>query len=106
MIEEKNFSKLVDIVEVVGYQQFIINNQPVRQEVLTTNVCCPECGTPILQFQVPKDEVAIHRSEIAASKQYPDYCPHCGQKLIYGYEVLETEWSVVSEEPVDESMGD
>lgn len=106
MIEEKNFSKLIELVDIVGYQQMVINGQPMRQEVHTTNVCCPECGQSIFEFQAPRDDVLMRRYLLENKEGLPLYCPKCGQKLVYAYKPIDGEWEVLSEEPVDESMGD
>ena len=106
MIEEKNFSKLVELSDIVGYQQMVINGQPMRQEVHTTNVCCPECGQPIFEFQAPRDDVLMRRYLLENCGGLPGFCPKCGQKVIYAYPAVDGEIEVLSEEPVDESMGD
>ena len=105
MIEEKNFSKLVELTEVVGYQQMVINNQPMRQEVRTTNVCCPECSMPILDFPYPRDDVLMRRYFLDNPGVYPNFCPKCGQKIIFAYEVVDGKFEVLSEEQVNEDKG-
>lgn len=98
MIREKEFAKLVEIVDVPGYQYMVINGQEVRQETHKTNVCCPECGNPIFSIDQPVDVIYMRQQFLQDSSALPRYCATCGQKLFFAYPVVDGEWEVVNED--------
>lgn len=101
-MEDRDISQHILVKEeIIKQPQVVVNGVPQQEvEMPQTILVCPNCGRVIQAFQVgvPKIEIikAITQDAnfINQMNDVNAYCPKCGQKLDYTFDIVEGEYSV------------
>ncbi len=89
MFEPKEISKLVSISTITTDGQMVINGQVQQQ--MSTVLRCPVCHNTVYDFGQEIPGVTVRQIVTRdAEKLYAiaRYCPQCGQKLRYEFDVV------------------
>ena len=93
-METKEFAQVVDYELVsLGTQHIIINGQEQVLEQKTTVLKCPSCGEILMNLGEAIPDAYIRRilnHDKERLYAQMSYCPHCGQKLQYEAEIIDT----------------
>ena len=106
-MSEFKLSENVRILKVEAPGKIIVNGQVIKQEM--TVLCCPHCNKILQQLEkvlTPGETLEYISRNKETFQNELAYCPKCGTKLAYDFDIIDVEAVEVKDEMEKEEMED